>query len=84
MKIQFGIFVDKKTRPLEDTIEFYFTFNLNHKLSKADNQKELNGFIQTFQEACENLINIVSMIKKEAIQTFESHILLIIKISFDI
>lgn len=56
----------KKTHPLEDTIEFYFTFNLKNKLSKADNQKKLNGFIQTFQEACENLINIISMIKKEA------------------
>lgn len=57
----------KKTHPLEDTIEFYFTFNINNKLSKADNQKKLNGFIQTFQEACENLINILSLIKKEAI-----------------
>ena len=57
----------KKTHPLENTIEFYLTFNLNHKISKGDNQKKLNALIQTFQEACENLLIIYSKIKKEAI-----------------
>ena len=57
----------KKTHPLENTIEFYFTFNPNHKITKSDNQKKLNALIQTFQETCENLIIIYSTIKKEAL-----------------
>ena len=57
----------KKTHPLENTIEFYLTFNPNNKISKSDNQKKLNALIQTFQETCENLIIIYSNIKKEAV-----------------
>ena len=57
----------KKTHPLENTIEFYLTFNQNNKISQSDNQKKLNALIQTFQETCSNLIIIYSDIKKEAV-----------------
>ena len=57
----------KKTHPLENTIEFYLTFNPNNKISNSGNQQKINALIQIFQEACENLIIIYSNIQKEAI-----------------
>ena len=53
--------------PLENTIEFYLTFNPNNKISNSGNQQKINALIQIFQEACENLIIIYSNIQKEAI-----------------
>ena len=56
----------KRTHPLEETIVFYLTINVNHKISRANDTQKIVNIIQELQEACDNLINLYALIKKEA------------------
>ena len=56
----------KKKHPLEEIIHFHVSLNQKNKIFKSNNQQKIIAIIQTFQEACGDLIQIYSSIKKEA------------------
>ena len=56
----------KKKHPLEEIIDFYISLNPNNNTFNSDNQQKVISIIQSFQEACGNLIQLFSLIKKEA------------------
>ena len=56
----------KRTHPLEEIIIFYLSLNMNHKISRASDTQKIVNIIQELQEACDNLINLYALIKKEA------------------
>lgn len=57
----------KRKHPLEEIIHFHVSLNQKNKIFQSDNQQKIIAIIQTFQEACGELIQLYSLIKKEAI-----------------
>ena len=39
---------------------------MNHEISRASDTQKIVNIIQELQEACDNLINLYALIKKEA------------------
>lgn len=56
----------KKKHPLEEIIHFHVSLNKKNKIFKSNNQQKIIAIIQTFQEACAELIQIYSSIKTRA------------------
>ena len=52
----------KKKHPLEEIIHFHVSLNQKNKIFKSNNQQKIIAIIQTFQEACGDLIQIYSTI----------------------
>ena len=56
----------KKRHPLNDYVDFYVSLNPDNKIFDSSNDQKIIAIIQTFQEACGNLIECYSVIKKQA------------------
>jgi len=56
----------KKRHPLNDYVDFYVSLNPDNKIFDSSNDQKIIAMIQTFQEACGNLIECYSVIKKQA------------------
>ena len=58
----------KKTHPLEDTIFFIISLNKNNKIFQLNKPQQVVAIIEQMNEACNGLIQIYSLIIKEAEQ----------------
>ena len=58
----------KKTHPLEDTIFFILSLNRNNKVFQLNKPQQVVAMIDQLNEACNGLIQILSLIIKEAEQ----------------
>ena len=56
----------KKKHPLEDIITFTVSLNRNNKIYQLNKPQQVVSIIEFFNEACNNLIQIYSLIKAEA------------------
>ena len=53
----------KRTHPLEDTILFTISLNRSNKIFQLNKPQQLVSIIETFTQACSELIQIYSLIK---------------------
>ena len=56
----------KRTHPLEDMILFTLSLNKNNKIYQLNKPQQVVAIIELFSESCNQLIQIISLIKAEA------------------